>query len=162
MSLVRSIIFRAVCKMVKFLRPRKSILRSPKASKGLAESCVIIPFSSLGGCCKAVYFARGSSAITTAQACTDTCRTAPSSFKAFSITCLKISDFSIASLSSGDFSSASFNFVPGRSGISFANSFISTKGTPSTRPTSFTAARAANVPKVHICATRSRPYFSTI
>ena len=49
---------------------------------------------------------------------------------------------------------------PGRDGISFATRSTSGSGTPSARPASRTAARAAIVPKVTICATRSLPYFS--
>jgi hypothetical protein len=37
--------------------------------------------------------------------------------------------------------------------MSFASSFISAKSTHITLPTSFTAALAAKVPKVQICAT---------
>ena len=49
---------------------------------------------------------------------------------------------------------------PGPSGISFAIRSTTPYGISSTRPASRTAARAAIVPKVMICATRSRPYFS--
>src|SRR5580658_6065179 len=45
-------------------------------------------------------------------------------------------------------------------GTSFASRSTSGRGTLSTRPTSRIAARAAMVPNVMICATRSRPYFS--
>ena len=48
----------------------------------------------------------------------------------------------------------------GPSGISFAILSTVPYGTSSTRPASRTAARATIVPKVMICATRSRPYFS--
>ncbi|EFK97668.1 hypothetical protein LDC_0274 [sediment metagenome] len=47
-------------------------------------------------------------------------------------------------------SSAHFSLVPGFSGISFTSSFICEKGIQKTLHTSFTAARAAKVPKVHI------------
>ncbi len=39
--------------------------------------------------------------------------------------------------------------IHGRAGMSFAKSFISAKGIPNAFPASFTAARAASVPKVH-------------
>ena len=49
---------------------------------------------------------------------------------------------------------------PGPSGMSFAILSTTPYGTSSTRPASRTAARAAIVEKVMICATRSLPYFS--
>ena len=48
----------------------------------------------------------------------------------------------------------------GPDGISFATRSTSGSGTPSARPASRTAARAAIVPNVTICATRSLPYLS--
>jgi hypothetical protein len=57
---------------------------------------------------------------------------------------------SYADLNSILSSKACFNFVQGFSGISFANSFISQNSTQKTLHTSFTAALAANVPKVQI------------
>ena len=49
---------------------------------------------------------------------------------------------------------------PGPEGMSFATRSTSGNGTPRARPASRTAARAAIVPNVTICATRSWPYFS--
>jgi hypothetical protein len=66
---------------------------------------------------------------------------------------------SYASLNSIESSRAHLSFVQGFSGINFANSFISAKGTPITLHTSFTAALAAKVPKVQICTTLSSQYF---
>ena len=66
-----------------------------------------------------------------------------------------------ATFSSGICSSASVDRQPARpDGISFATRSTSGSGTPSARPASRTAARAAIVPNVTICATRSLPYFS--
>ena len=47
------------------------------------------------------------------------------------------------------------------SGMNFAMRSTVANGSPSTRPTSRVAAFAASLPKVMICATRSRPYFAT-
>jgi hypothetical protein len=47
-------------------------------------------------------------------------------------------------------SRAFLSFVPDLSGISLTNSFISGKGNQKVLQTSFTAARAAKVPKVQI------------
>jgi hypothetical protein len=115
---------------------------------------------SFGGCCKAVKFVIGCGAIITAQACTQSCLTFHSIFNALSIISLYFTSlsefgnlynfFSYASLNSILSSSAFFSFVQGFSGISFANSFISEKGIQNVLPTSFTAARAAKVPKVQI------------
>ena len=55
-------------------------------------------------------------------------------------------------------SKAHLSFVQGFSGISFARLFISAKGIHITLQTSFTAALAANVQKVHIWATWSAQY----
>jgi hypothetical protein len=67
---------------------------------------------------------------------------------------------SYASLNSRLSSKAHFSLVQGFSGISFASSFISPKSTHITLQTSLTAARAAKVQKVQICATWSAQYFS--
>jgi hypothetical protein len=72
---------------------------------------------------------------------------------------LYFSFVSYASLNSGESTSAHFSFVHGFSGINFANSFISEKGIHITLHTSLTAALAAKVPNVHICATLSSQYF---
>jgi hypothetical protein len=58
-----------------------------------------------------------------------------------------------ASINSGESFNAPANLVQGFSGINLTNSFISLKGIQYTLQTSLTAARAANVQKVHICAT---------
>ncbi len=66
-----------------------------------------------------------------------------------------------ASFRSGICSSAApIDSPPGPEGIIFATRSTSGSGTPSARPASRTAARAAIVPNVTICATRSLPYFS--
>jgi len=96
----------------------------------------------------------------TAQACTQSCLTFHSILSALSIISLYALLVLYASLNSTESSSAQANFVPGFSGISFTNSFISAKFIQNTLHTSFTAALAANVPKVDIFTTLSAPYLS--
>gem|GEM_PF-1816723 len=55
-------------------------------------------------------------------------------------------------------SRASLILIQGFAGISFATLFISEKGIPSALQISLTAALAAIVPNVQICATCLRPY----
>ena len=74
-----------------------------------------------------------------------------SSFTSSSVSYKSLSSFT---------SNAFFKVMPNSLGIILAKRFTSGNGISSTRPTSRMTARAASVPKVMICATRSCPYFS--
>ncbi len=83
---VRLMISKLVWMTVRFMRPRKSIFRSPRDSKGFAEYCVMIVFSSFGAFWRAVYVVVAAGVMMTPQACTETWRAFPSNFNALSIT----------------------------------------------------------------------------
>ena len=140
-------------------RPRKSILSRPSASTSHIPYCVTTswpgPF-----CCSGTTSISGCAPITTPAAWIESCRVSPSSGRARSTTSRVIGSASYDSLSGWPFFSDASSVCPGPSGIIFAIRSTVPYGISSTRPASRTAARAAIVPNVMICATRSRPYFS--
>ena len=102
----------------------------------------------------------GRSAMTTPAAWIESWRTRPSSGFARSTISRTSGSASYAARSSCPAFIDSSRYTFGPSGTSFAIRSTVPYGTSSTRPASRMAARAIIVPKVMICATRSRPYFS--
>ena len=140
-------------------RPRKSTFSSPTATTLFIENCVTTSWSA-PFCCSGTVFISGSAPITTPAAWIESWRVSPSSGFARSTISRVTGSESYAWRSSAPGFRHSSSVCPGPSGIAFATLSTTPYGTSSTRPASRTAARAAIVPKVMICATRSRPYFS--
>ena len=137
--------------------PKKSIFNRPSSSILSLSYCVTKP-SSLEFC-TGTYSSNGTAEITTPAAWVEEFLAMPSKRKQrsnSSFTDASLSYRSLSSFTSKDF----FKVIPSSLGIILANRFTSGKGISSTRPTSRITARAASVPKVIICATRSCPYFS--
>ena len=140
-------------------RPRKSILSRPSDSMSFIENCVTTSWSA-PFCCSGTTLISGSAPITTPAAWIESARVRPSSGSARSRISFATGSPSIALRSSPPGFRQSSSSCPGPSGISFAILSTTPYGTSSTRPASRTAARAAIVENVMICATRSAPYFS--
>ncbi len=137
--------------------PRKSIFKRPMRSSAFMSYCVVT--SSRFVLYSGTTSVSGLGEITTPAACVDAWRASPSSRSATAIKSFSRSSLLIADFNCGASSSASFNSIPSVVGISLAMRSTSPYGMSIARPTSFTAAFAAMVPNVIICATFSRPYF---
>ena len=144
--------------IVRFLSHKKSIFNSQRSSRGYCESCVTVTSLSFGGCWREQKFVIFSGAMITAQAWTQSCLTDPSNLIALSMIFLYLSDELYNCLNSTLSSRASLIFIQGFDGMSLAISFISEKGSHSALQISLTAALAAIVQNVHICATWSFQY----
>ena len=144
--------------MVKFRRPRKSILSKPSFSRSPIGNCATSCFSLEN--CRGTTLWSGSFEITTPAACTPTLQAVPSIFSAKSTSCLVCGLVSYSFLRGIPSFKASASCVPGMPGIILASLSLSENGTSITRATAFNAALAARVPKVIIWLTRSLPYFS--
>ena len=140
-------------------RPRKSIFSRPSASTFFIETWVTISWSA-PFCCSGTTSISGCAPITTAAAWIESARVRPSSGRARSMISFATGSSLTAVASSPPGFIASSSVWPGPSGIIFAIRSTVPYGISSTRPASRTAARAAIVENVMICATRSRPYFS--
>ncbi len=157
-SVVRRISSTAFFMTVRLRKPKKSILSSPMRSAHTMSYCVFTPVSLLA---RGAYSTSGPGEITTPAAWVPALRAKPSITFAVSSRRRISGDIAYRLFNSGICSSAcAMDMPPGPEGINFATRSTSGSGTASARPASRTAARAAIVPNVTICATRSAPYFS--
>ncbi len=157
-SVVRRISSTAFFITVRLRRPKKSILSRPIFSAQTISYCVLTPVSLLAS---GAYSTSGPGEMTTPAACVPALRASPSIAFAVSSSRRISGDAEYSTFRSVICSSASpMDMPPGPEGIIFATRSTSGSGTPKARPASRTAARAAIVPNVTICATRSSPYFS--
>ena len=83
-------------KIVRFRRPRKSILSSPSSATAFISYCVTVPPPSASFRHTGMTSVSGTSLITTPAACTPACRRRPSSPRATSITRFESSSVSYA------------------------------------------------------------------
>ena len=150
----------ARCRIVSVVSPRKSNFTNPACSTCFIEYCVTRK-SERGSRYSGTSSISGRSPITTPAACVLAWRYRPSSLQRDlqqSAQCLRPHRASCRSRGSPAIACCKFTGLAGLFGISSATLFTWPNGSPSTRPTSRTAARACNLPKVMICATRSAPY----
>ena len=152
----------ARCRMVSVVRPRKSNFTSPACSTCFIEYCVTRK-SERGSRYSGTSSISGRSPITTPAACVLAWRYSPSICSAISssrATAFVLVAHHAAAAARRRSPAAGSPAAPGLFGISSATLLTWPNGRPSTRPTSRTAARACSLPKVMICATRSRAVFA--
>ncbi len=140
--------------------PRKSNFTRPACSTYFIEYCVT-SISERGSRYSGTSSISGRSPITTPAAWVLAWRYRPSSCSAISSSrahALVGRRASRCSRGSPSIACCSVTGLAGLLGISSATLLTCPNGSPSTRPTSRTAARACSLPNVMICATRSAPY----
>ena len=147
----------ASCITVRVRRPRKSIFRSPSSSSVVIVNCVVTEPSDPRDNGTNSSIARWP--ITTPAACMDVCLGRPSSLLDISISSFTCSSSWYSFLNSGFIFRALSNVIFSSVGTIFAMLSTNAYGRSMTRPTSRMTPRAAIVPKVTICTTRSAPYF---
>ena len=149
----------SVCFMtVRVFKPRKSNLIRPNFSIWSMVNWVII--SPLAPFTSGTYSIKGLSEMTTPEAWVDACRAIPSRDREIWSSFFSFSSPLSMRFNSGSSSMAFSSRTFGPSGTILAILSTSLYGIFSTRPTSRITALAFIVPKVMICPTLSRPYFS--
>ena len=144
---------------VRVLKPKKSILRSPRRSMVVAVNCVITESSP--PLARGTYSSMESLPITTPAACIPVFLGSPSSLSAISIRCLTSGFCSYISLRSLLTERALVMVILSSIGTDLATASQRAYGRSRTLPTSLITFLAAIVWKVTICTTFSLPYFLT-
>ena len=150
---------------VRVRRPRKSIFRRPSSSTWFLSNWVVIirswlmpaSMSAASSSCRGTSSISGFGAITTPAAWVPLLRGRPSTLLAMSI--MRFTSGSLSYMARRSLvCSALSRVIPSSRGTALATRSVFGRLMPRARPTSRTAARACNVPKVMISDTWSAPY----